>query len=180
MLTLACLATSRSATCHLQESNSSHPACCLSRHNELQRRGSELAHCCHETRGQRGGRCPARPAGRPGPLEAGRKRVYSCPQLAQGVSRPLHANKFHSESVHMNTICSQAQQSQPGYPTNTTGYTVLHYNRFIILFTQIIYKKANTNRENIFLNLTGFLQTCTLTCVTGHANTSWHLSKFAA
>ena len=40
------------------------------------------------------------------------------------------------------------------YPTNTIGYIVLCYNRFIILFTQIIHKKqTQKNKENIF-NLT--------------------------
>ena len=39
------------------------------------------------------------------------------------------------------------QQNQPRYPTNTVGYTVLYCNRFIIIFTQVVYKKQ-TNTKN--------------------------------
>ena len=53
---------------------------------------------------------------------------------------PLHMNEFCSESV-LSPICSQVQQSEPRYPTNTIGYIVLFCNRLIILFTQIIHRQ---------------------------------------
>ena len=54
--------------------------------------------------------------------------------------------EFHSKSMFLNLICSKVQQNQPRYPANTMGYIVLHYNRFVILFKQMItLKKQKQN-----------------------------------
>ena len=50
------------------------------------------------------------------------------------------------------------------YPTNTTGYIVLYCNRFVILFTQIIYFKKHTkNKENNFNLTVQYLEKCNST-----------------
>ena len=51
-------------------------------------------------------------------------------------------------STFISPVCSQVQQSQPRYPTNTISYIVLYSNSCIILFTQIIHKKQTHTKKH--------------------------------
>ena len=50
---------------------------------------------------------------------------------------PLHTNEFCSKIVFLNPIVLKSNKVNLG----TIGYIALYWNRFIILFTQIIHDK---------------------------------------
>ena len=73
--------------------------------------------------------------------------TYVQTQMHSCTVSSLYTNEFRSESACVSPICSEVQQSYPGFPTNTISYLVLYCNRSIILLTQIIHKNQ-TNTKN--------------------------------